>query len=152
MEAHVEPNFCSSDFFGPTYATATRHSRLLVLLMPAFSVLRSVCHGLFTFTCCQVASESATILTLLSLFVRFGLSCAGLCLQELWCCLRISNFVSYPLVGWMPWFGLLSVHQYVSSSASVVVRFFAALSVQRELLLGFWFWQLPIYGFALPAC
>ena len=30
---------------------------------------------------------------------------------------------------------------------SVVVCFFAALSVQRKLLLGFWFWQLPVLWF-----
>ena len=40
-----------------------------------------------------------------------------------------------------------SFRRYVSSSGCVVVRSIAALSIHHKLLLGFWFWQLPVSWF-----
>ena len=45
-----------------------------------------------------------------------------------------------------------SFRRYVSSSGSVVVRFFAALSIHHKLVLGFWFWELPVSWFCLLDC
>ena len=70
-------------------------------------------HGSFTRVYCPVALEffhcSAFLcLRFLCVFTQLlGLSCAGFCVLELWCFLRISNFVSSPLFGWIPRFGLL---------------------------------------------
>ena len=70
-------------------------------------------HGSFTRVYCPVALEffhcSAFLcLRFLCVFTQLlGLSCAGFYVRELWCFLRISNFVSSPLFGWIPRFGLL---------------------------------------------
>ena len=70
-------------------------------------------HGSFTRVYCPVALEffhcSALLcLRFLCVFTQLlGLSCAGFYVRELWCFLRISNFVSSPLFGWIPRFGLL---------------------------------------------
>ena len=148
----MEPNFCSfaTDSFGPTMAT--RHLKLLVLLAPALSVC-SLCHGLFRCTCCLVAWESATILALLALFVRFySIAWVILCwvmsvgalvllvhlhlhlLSSLW----VNSSVRITLS--------VQLYTYVSSSGSMVVHFFAVLSVR------FWFWQPPVLWFCIISC
>ena len=143
------PNFrfSAADSVGPT--TATRRMRLLVLLMPAFSC--GLCHGLLTLVRCPVALESATFLALLALVVHFySIVWVTLC----W----ILSAGALVLLALFQLRLLFSFHVNTSvlgtlfPSVDVLVGFyggslFAALSIHHELLLGFWFWQLPVSWF-----
>ena len=142
----MEPNFCFSatDSIGPT--TATRRMRLLVLLMPAFSC--GLCHGLLTLVRCPVALEFATFLALLALVVQFYsivwvtlcwiLSVGALVLLALFQLRLLFSFhVNTSVLGTL----FLSVDVLVGFYGGSL---FAALSIHHELLLGFWFWQLPV--------
>ena len=107
----VEWSFIRRDDSILSHSTSFGASNSAFLAVASWSGISQ--HGSFTRVYCPVALEffhcSAFLcLRFLCVFTQLlGLSCAGFCVLELWCFLRISNFVSSPLFGWIPRFGLL---------------------------------------------